>query len=172
MVILVDEKDTCVGTMEKIEAHRKAYLHRAFSVFIFNSKNELLLQQRAFNKYHSPGLWTNTCCSHPLPGEDVFDGANRRLREEMWLRVKLNFLFKFMYKAPFDNGLTEYEIDYVYIGKTDAIPQINPEEAAGYRYISLEDLQYDMWINPEKYTSWFRIIMEKHFTEISCALGS
>ncbi|MBN1820393.1 MAG: isopentenyl-diphosphate Delta-isomerase, partial [Prolixibacteraceae bacterium] len=113
-VICVDENDNPIGEMEKMEAHEKAVLHRAFSVFIFNSKKELLLQQRSAGKYHSALLWTNTCCSHPVPGELTENAAKRRLKEEMGMNAELKFLFKFQYKAPFDNGLTEHEIDHVF----------------------------------------------------------
>lgn len=161
MVILVDEKDVPVGTMEKMEAHRKALLHRAFSIFIFNTDKELLLQQRAHHKYHSPGLWTNTCCSHPFPGEDALVAANRRLREEMGMNARLEYLFKFQYKAPFDNKLTEHEIDYVFVGMADHLPKINPEEVAAYQYKSIDNIKEDLMTEPERYTAWFRIIFEK-----------
>jgi len=158
MVILVDKNDQPLGTMNKMEAHAKALLHRAFSIFIFNSKGELLIQQRANNKYHSAGLWTNTCCSHPFPGEDTLVAANRRLLQEMGLKTELKFVFKFLYKAPFDNELTEHEIDHVFIGKTNEIPQIHPDEVADYKYMKMDDIQTDILNHPEQYTVWFRII--------------
>ena len=161
MVILVDENDNPIGTMPKMEAHEKAMLHRAFSVFILNANDEVLLQQRANDKYHSAGLWTNTCCSHPHPGEDTLGAARRRLKEEMGMEADLQFVFKFMYKAPFDNLLTEHEIDHVFIGKTDQLPVINPEEVASYKYMKPEDIKLDMEQNPQ-----FRIIFNEFYKEI------
>lgn len=166
MVILVDENDNPIGTMPKMEAHEKAMLHRAFSVFILNANDEMLLQQRANDKYHSAGLWTNTCCSHPHPGEDTLGAARRRLKEEMGMEADLQFVFKFMYKAPFDNLLTEHEIDHVFIGKTDQLPVINPEEVASYKYMKPEDIKLDMEQNPQSYTVWFRIIFNEFYKEI------
>ena len=166
MVILVDENDNPIGTMPKMEAHEKAMLHRAFSVFILNANDEVLLQQRANDKYHSAGLWTNTCCSHPLPGEDTLGAARRRLKEEMGMEADLQFVFKFMYKAPFDNLLTEHEIDHVFIGKTDQLPIINPEEVASYKYMKPEEIKLDMEQNPQSYTVWFRIIFNEFYKEI------
>ena len=166
MVILVDENDNPIGTMPKMEAHEKAMLHRAFSVFILNANDEVLLQQRANDKYHSAGLWTNTCCSHPHPGEDTLGAARRRLKEEMGMEADLQFVFKFMYKAPFDNLLTEHEIDHVFIGKTDQLPVINPEEVASYKYMKPEDIKLDMEQNPQSYTVWFRIIFNEFYKEI------
>ena len=162
-VILVDENDQPIGLMEKIEAHRKALLHRAFSVFVINSKGEILLQQRALNKYHSPGLWTNTCCSHQREGESNLQAGKRRLQEEMGMQVPLKELFSFIYKAPFDNGLTEHELDYVLIGYSDNIPKINPAEVANYKWDTPESICQDMELYPEKYTVWFRIIFEKFY---------
>jgi isopentenyl-diphosphate delta-isomerase len=162
-VILVNEKDEAIGIMEKMEAHEKGLLHRAFSVFIFNSKGEMLLQRRALNKYHSAGLWTNTCCSHPRPGEDTRSAAQRRLHEEMGLYVELDFMTVFTYKTPFDNGLTEYEIDHVYIGKTDADPNINPDEVDSYCWKLTSDIKEELTAQPGKFTSWFKIAMEKLF---------
>lgn len=165
-VILVDENDTPIGLMEKIEAHRKALLHRAFSVFIFNSKGELLLQQRALDKYHSPGLWTNTCCSHQRDGETNLQAANRRLWEEMGMKTPLKELFSFIYKAPFDNGLTEHELDYVLIGYSDESPNINPAEVADYQWKNISSIKEDIIQFPEKYTAWFKIIFDRFLTEI------
>ncbi|MGZ3882828.1 MAG: isopentenyl-diphosphate Delta-isomerase [Bacteroidia bacterium] len=162
-VILVNEKDEATGTMEKMEAHEKGLLHRAFSVFIFNSKGEMLLQRRAAGKYHSAGLWTNTCCSHPRPGEDTRDAAQRRLKEEMGLFIELNFLSVFTYKTEFGNGLTEHEVDHVYIGKTDADPSPNPAEVDSFCWKLTEDIKEELRTDPEKFTSWFRIAMEKLF---------
>src|SRR5690242_3143777 len=132
-VILVDEHNNEIGIMDKQEAHEKAVLHRAFSVFIFNSEGKLLLQQRAASKYHSAGLWTNTCCSHPRPGEATLDGAHRRLEEEMGFDTELKEKFHFIYKAPFDNGLTEHELDFIYTGKFEGEPKLNLEEVQAYK---------------------------------------
>lgn len=162
-VILVDENDIATGTMGKMEAHEKALLHRAFSIFIFNSNNELLLQKRALSKYHSAGLWTNTCCSHPRPDEKTEDAANRRLMEEMGMKAKLEHKLSFIYKTPFDNGLTEHEFDHVFFGITNAFPVINTEEVDSYRYISIPDLKQEVKAHPELFTSWFKIVLEKVF---------
>ena len=162
-VILVNEKDEPIGLMEKMEAHEKGLLHRAFSVFIFNSKQEVLLQQRAACKYHSPNLWTNTCCSHPRAGETNQQAGERRLQEEMGLQVPLQEVFSFIYKAPFDNGLTEHEYDHVLIGYSDAQPQINPEEVASWKWLSLEAIKEDILQAPERYTAWFKIIFEEFY---------
>ena len=160
-VILVNEKDEPIGLMGKMEAHEKGLLHRAFSVFVFNSKQEVLLQQRAACKYHSPNLWTNTCCSHPRAGETNQQAGERRLQEEMGLQVPLQEVFSFIYKAPFDNGLTEHEYDHVLIGYSDAQPQINPEEVASWKWLSLEAIKEDILQAPERYTAWFKIIFEE-----------
>ena len=162
-VILVDEKDNAIGIMEKIEAHEKGTLHRAFSVFIFNSKGELLLQQRALTKYHSAGLWTNTCCSHPRPHENTLAAANRRLMEEMGITSELEYKTNFIYKTVFDNNLTEHEFDHVYFGKSDQLPTINPSEVEGYDWVDHKKIIADIAKNPAKYTSWFKIAMQKLF---------
>jgi isopentenyl-diphosphate delta-isomerase len=156
-VILVDKNDNEVGTMEKQEAHVKGLLHRAFSVFIFNDKNELLLQRRAVNKYHSGGLWTNTCCSHPRQNEKTEDAAKRRLLEEMGMRSTLKKQFDFVYKAKLDNNLYEHEFDHVFFGFTNDLPIINPEEVEEYTYKTLEDIGNEMKAIPDKYTEWFKI---------------
>jgi len=156
-VLLVDDKDNPIGVMEKMEAHRKGALHRAFSIFIFNSTGELLLQQRASDKYHSGGKWTNTCCSHPRPGEETLDAATRRLQEEMGMSCDLTYGFQFYYKAEFDNGLIEHEIDHVFFGLSDSIPVLNPSEVQNYQYKSLIDLKKDIQESPEKFTPWFKI---------------
>lgn len=160
-VILVNSKDEPIGTMEKLKAHEEGLLHRAFSVFIFNSKGQLLLQRRALHKYHSAGLWTNTCCSHPRPGESTLEAANRRLKEEMGIDCELKHEMEFIYKAPFDNGLIEHEYDHVFIGHTDFIPTINPNEVAEFKYIEVAPLRRDIHNNPHEYTAWFKIIMDK-----------
>lgn len=166
-VILVNEKDEPIGLMGKMEAHEKGLLHRAFSVFVFNSKQEVLLQQRAACKYHSPNLWTNTCCSHPRVGETNQQAGERRLQEEMGLQVPLQEVFSFIYKAPFDNGLTEHEYDHVLIGYSDAQPQINPEEVASWKWLSLEAIKEDILQAPERYTAWFKIIFEEFYHHLS-----
>src|SRR4051812_3221535 len=160
-VILVTEQDEATGTMEKMEAHEKGLLHRAFSVFIFNSKGELLLQRRALTKYHSSGLWTNTCCSHPRPGEDTKLAAQRRLKEEMGLELQLEYKTKFTYKTNFENTLTEHEVDHVFVGKTDSDPKINLEEVEAFEWKSLSEIKKEIASNPEKFTSWFKIALEK-----------
>ncbi|GAB3424553.1 isopentenyl-diphosphate Delta-isomerase [Niabella aquatica] len=160
-VVLVNEQDHATGTMEKIEAHEKGLLHRAFSVLLFNDKNELLLQQRAWDKYHCGGLWTNTCCSHPYPGEAVLTAAKRRLKEEMGIDCGLKKMFDFIYKAEFDNGLTEHELDHVFFGRFSGTPVVNPAEVAGWQYIAFDDLKKEMAHNPSIYTPWFAVIVEK-----------
>jgi len=160
MVICVDEKDREVGIAEKMEAHKKGLLHRVVSVIIFNSKGEMLLQQRSEGKYHSADLWTNTCCSHPAPGETALDAAHRRLKEELGLQSDLKFLFAFHYRSPFENGLTENEIDHVFMGITDQLPELNIEEAKNHKYISIGELKIDLERNPANYTVWFRILVE------------
>ncbi len=162
-VILVDEQDQPLGSMEKMEAHKKGVLHRAFSVFIFNDKGELLLQKRASTKYHSAGLWTNTCCSHPYPGEDTLAAANRRLKEEMGMDTVLIHKTSFVYKTPFDNGLTEHEFDHVFIGSCNENPVLNEDEAGDYKWISLGEVKEEIKKFPENYTSWFKIALEKVF---------
>ncbi len=162
-VILVDKDDKQIGLMPKMEAHEKALLHRAFSVFIFNDQGELLLQQRAAEKYHSPLEWTNTCCSHQRDGETNIEAGKRRLQEEMGFTTELTEAFSFIYKAPFDNGLTEHELDHVMIGKFNGIPKINPDEVESYKWMSLEDVKVDIKLNASKYTVWFRIIFDKYY---------
>jgi len=156
-VILVDESDTPLGTMEKMEAHRHALLHRAFSVFIFNSKGEMLLQQRAPDKYHSAGLWTNACCSHPRPGEDTRDAAIRRLGEELGFSTNLEKVFHFTYRSDFENGLTEFEFDHVFVGTYDADIHPNKAEVSDYCHWSPELIQENLRLQPERFTSWFRL---------------
>lgn len=166
-VILVDSNDNPIGTMNKMEAHEKAVLHRAFSVFILNDKNEVMLQQRAAHKYHSPLLWTNTCCSHQRVGETNIEAGKRRLFEEMGFTADLKELFHFIYKAPFDNGLTEHELDHVMIGYSNENPVINPEEVESWKWMSIEAIKEDMTVNPKDYTVWFKIIFDEfyHFLE-------
>ncbi|MCS6975089.1 MAG: isopentenyl-diphosphate Delta-isomerase [Cyclobacteriaceae bacterium] len=158
-VILVDEHDRQTGVMEKMEAHRKGVLHRAISVVIFNSKGELLLQQRALSKYHSGGLWTNTCCSHPRPGESTEEAAQRRLQEEMGIQVRPDFAYSFRYKAALENDLTEHEFDHVFTALFDGKPAINTNEVSDWKFISLPDLHMDVLQNPHAYTAWFRLML-------------
>ncbi|MFN3341944.1 MAG: isopentenyl-diphosphate Delta-isomerase [Flavobacteriales bacterium] len=162
-VILVDRNDQQIGTMEKMEAHRLGALHRAFSVFVFNSNGELLLQQRALGKYHSPGLWTNTCCSHPRPEEKTPDAAQRRLIEEMGFVTPLEKAFSFIYKVQFENDLFEHELDHVFIGEYDEEPKINPEEVAAYRWTHPDEVMQEMQDDPELFTAWFRICFEEMY---------
>lgn len=162
-VILVNEADEQIGVMEKMEAHEKGLLHRAFSVFIFNTKGEMLLQQRALNKYHSGGLWTNACCSHPRPGEDTLQAAQRRLMEEMGIKTPLTFKTSFTYKTAFENGLTEHEFDHVFIGTFNEEPHINNNEVNSYCWKSVESTKNSVKQMPHIYTSWFKIALEKVF---------
>jgi len=166
-VILVNENDEQIGLMEKIEAHEKALLHRAFSVFVYNDKNEVMIQQRALSKYHSPGLWTNTCCSHQKEGETNVEAGKRRLMEEMGFQTDLKEVTSFIYKAPFDNGLSEHEYDYILVGHYNEEPKTNPDEVASWKWMSLEDIKKDMNNHPEKYTAWFKIIFDKYYNFIS-----
>ena len=165
-VILVNEQDEELGLMPKMEAHEKAVLHRAFSVFVLNDKDELMLQQRAAHKYHSPMLWTNTCCSHQRKGEQNIQAGKRRLQEEMGFECELKELFSFVYKAPFDNGLTEHELDHVMIGRYNGDPVINPEEVESFKWMSLIDVKSDIAVNPQDYTAWFKIIFERFYTHL------
>ncbi len=161
LVILVDEYDNETGTADKMEAHRKALLHRAISVFICNSKDEWLLQRRASGKYHSNGLWTNACCSHPFPGESNLEAARRRLMEEMGMKAPLRKLFHFTYKAELDNGLTEHELDHVFFGVTNELPVINTGEVQEWKYVEYNSLMEEMKRMPENFTVWFRMIAER-----------
>ncbi len=160
-VILVDENDNELGLMEKMEAHEKGMLHRAFSVFVFNSNNELMLQQRSDSKYHSGGLWTNTCCSHPRAGETLENAAKRRMMEEMGFSCELNHEFSFIYKAKLDNNLTEHELDHVFFAFYDGLPEINPNEAKAWKYASINFIKKDISQNPELYTEWFKIMFNR-----------
>lgn len=161
-VILVNETDEQLGLMGKMEAHEKGVLHRAFSVFVFNKSGQLLLQQRALDKYHSPGLWTNTCCSHQRNGESSIEAGKRRLKEEMGFNCDLEEQFWFIYKADFDNGLTEHELDHVMVGYYDEDPVINEEEVASFKWMSLEDVKEDISGKPENYSEWFKIIFKEY----------
>jgi len=165
-VVLVDEMDHEVGVMEKQLAHTSASLHRAFSVFIFNASGQLLLQKRAEHKYHSGGLWTNTCCSHPRLKEPIETAAHRRLKEEMGIVCELQRKFSFIYHSPFENGLSEHELDHVFTGTFDGEPIINPEEVASYKWIDMQTLREDIVANPEAYTTWFRIILNEYLAHL------
>jgi isopentenyl-diphosphate delta-isomerase len=160
-VLLVDENDNNTGVMEKLQAHQEGLLHRAISVFVFNDKNELLLQQRAAEKYHSPLLWTNTCCSHPRPGEVLIESAHRRLMEEMNLACVLTHQFSFTYRAELEGGLTEHEFDHVFFGQTNHIPVPNPDEVYSWKYLSLDAIEEEINADPESYTSWFKLMLAK-----------
>ncbi len=157
-VILVDSDDRELGQMEKLQAHREGKLHRAFSVFIFNTKGEMLIHRRALDKYHSAGLWSNTCCSHPQPGETTLDAAHRRLFEEMGMKADLEHHSHIVYKADFENGLIEHELDHVFIGSSDKGPRPNPEEVFEWKYVSAEELSKEVDLNPEIFTYWFRLL--------------
>ncbi len=159
--MVVNTKDKPIGTMDKMAVHRSGMLHSAFSVFIFNNQGELLLQQRAADKYHSGGLWTNTCCSHPRLGEPVADAAHRRLREEMGMQSQLTEAFQFTYYHEFENGLIEHEYDHVFIGISEQHPQPDPLEVAAFRYVNVEALQTDMLNHPDEYTAWLKISLER-----------
>jgi len=168
-VVLVDEEDRPRGTSEKLEAHRSGELHRAFSVLLFNRRGELLLQRRALGKYHSGGLWTNTCCGHPRPGEITTAAARRRLGEEMGIDCELVPLFSFIYRADLDGGLTEHELDHVLVGRWDADPLPDPEEAEDWRWVPFETLRSEVEARPELFTFWFRRILEEYPTDASPA---
>ena len=166
-VILVDTNDTQIGLMPKMEAHEKGLLHRAFSVFILNKSGELMLQQRALDKYHSPGLWTNTCCSHQREGETNVEAGKRRLFEEMGFKTELSDLVSFIYKAPFDNGLTEHEFDHVLIGYFEENPKINPAEVAAWKWMPIDAIKADLSEHPDVYTEWFKIIFDKFYETLN-----
>jgi isopentenyl-diphosphate delta-isomerase len=170
-VILVDEFDTEIGQMEKLEAHQKGVLHRAFSVLIFNDKKEMLLQQRAYGKYHSEGLWTNACCSHQAPNESNFEAAKRRLMEEIGMECTLKKGFTFRYKTNLENNLIENEFDHVILGFSNENPILNPTEAIDYKWISILDLLDDMHKKPEKYTDWFKLILLDHYDQLTQSLN-
>jgi isopentenyl-diphosphate delta-isomerase len=161
-VLLVDELDQIIGTMEKLEAHEKGLLHRAFSVLLFNDKDEVLIQKRAVTKYHSGGLWTNTCCSHPRVDEGIIEAAHRRLQEELYLSAEMESLFSFIYRAELDNNLTEYELDHVIIGRCNSFGELNPEEVSELKFVPMDHLRMDMIMKPELYSDWFKIILLKH----------
>ncbi len=165
-VILVDEKDNELGSMEKMEAHRKGVLHRAFSVLLFNSKGEVLLQKRSANKYHSVGLWTNTCCSHPKPNEPVELTVRRRLKEEMGIDIQPEYVYKFLYRIALANSLIEHELDHVYMGRFDGEPVINLKEVENWKFANVGRLKEDMHQHPEAYTYWFRLMVNHPELEV------
>ncbi len=160
-VILVDDSDRETGTMGKLQAHVEGKLHRAISIFIFNSKGEWLLQKRAEGKYHSGGLWTNTCCSHPRAGEETAKAVVRRLKEEMGLSCELKFIFSFQYKADVGNGLIEHELDHVFVGTSDQHPNPDPTEAASWKYASYNEIIALTENHPDQFTEWFKMIYQR-----------
>src|SRR5699024_1703343 len=166
LVVLVNDKDEKIGLMPKLEAHEKGVLHRAFSVFVYNDKGQLLLQQRALHKYHTPGQWANTCCSHQRDGETSIDAGRRRLEEEMGFVTDLMYRKSFIYKASFDKGLTEHEFDHIMIGRYNQDPKVNPDEVTDFKWMHIPDILVDIELNPEKYTAWFKIIMTEHLDAI------
>lgn len=166
-IILVDGHDREIGTEEKNKAHRSGKLHRAFSIFVFNREKHLLLQRRNESKYHCGGLWANTCCSHPRPGEAVEQAIHRRLKEEMGFDCELKPAFRFIYKAKFDNGLIEHEYDHVFTGVWDDFPEVNPSEVTGCQWVSLSGLEEDIDRSPEKYVPWLKIIIGKYQNKLS-----
>ena len=163
-VILVDANDSIVGTMEKMEAHEKGELHRAFSILVYNSKGEMLLQKRALTKYHSGGLWTNACCSHPMLTEPIEETARRRLKEEMGIDVPVRYSHKFLYRTALDKNLIEHELDHVFIGKFDGQPSINETEVEDWKFVNVDWLKSDIAIHPREYTYWFRLLMTQPLT--------
>ena len=166
-IILVDKNDVQIGTGEKLQVHKDGFLHRAFSVFVFNSKCQLLLQKRHRGKYHSGGLWSNTCCSHPCEGEDTLMAAHRRLKEEMGFDCNLKEIYSFSYKIEFKNGLIENELDHVFVGRFDDQPMANAKEVEDYKWVSKGELLEDIKNNPNIYTYWFKEIAEKIFNYVS-----
>jgi len=170
-VVLVDQDDAEIGVMEKMEAHEKGVLHRAFSIFLFNDKGEMLLQRRALSKYHSPGLWTNTCCSHPMFGESLEAAADRRLREEMGMSCTMKKEFHFIYKAHLDNDLIEHEFDHVFFGVTNQSPTICLEEVCDWKWMSVYDVYVDVQLNPANYTEWFKIALPEVMAHVKSKMS-
>ena len=169
-VILVDENNVEIGTCEKLQAHKTGLLHRAFSIFLVNEKGEILLQQRASTKYHSAGLWSNSCCSHPKPNESILDAARRRLKEELNVEVPMKEYFQFKYFVAFENGLSEHEIDHVLFGKLNDFPFVNPEEAIEYRWATLENLKEEIKNHQDNYTYWCKYLIENYYDCLKFAL--
>jgi isopentenyl-diphosphate delta-isomerase len=170
-VVLVDEQDNTIGVMEKMEAHRKGLLHRAFSIFLFNDSGQMLLQRRALSKYHSPGLWTNTCCSHPMQGESLDIAASRRLKEEMGMVCTMTKAFDFIYRADLDNELVEHEFDHVFFGNTNQSPSINQDEVCEWKWMPVFDVYVDVQLNPARYTEWFKIALPEVMTRLKLQLS-
>lgn len=170
-VVLVDEFDQEIGIIDKLEAHKQGKLHRAFSVFIFNNNMELLLQRRAFEKYHSQGLWSNTCCSHPMQGESIISAGERRLKDELGMSCKLKQTFSFNYRAQVDNNLVEHEIDHVLIGFSNETPHLNHDEAIAFKWQNLNNLKKDIENNPRDYTQWLKIVIDKYFTQLKTQIN-
>ena len=170
-VVLVDKEDREVGVMEKLEAHQKGLLHRAFSIFVFNDNNEMLLQKRALGKYHSGGLWTNTCCSHPGENESILEAGKRRLLEEMNYTSKLAPSFSFIYKVDLDNDLIEHELDHVLIGMSNEDPILNPEEASDFKWVSIDSVLKDINEKEEDYTFWFKLILKNYRNKLENSLN-
>lgn len=168
---MVDEQDKTIGVMEKMEAHRRGLLHRAFSIFLFNDSGQMLLQRRALTKYHSPGLWTNTCCSHPMQGESLEIAASRRLMEEMGMMCTMSKAFDFIYRADLDNELVEHEFDHVFFGNTNQSPSINQEEVCEWKWMSVYDVYIDVQLNPARYTEWFKIALPEVMTRLKLQLS-
>ena len=164
-VVLVDKNDNPLGTMGKMQAHKSGALHRAFSIFIFNSKGEMMIHQRAFSKYHSPGLWTNACCSHPRINETTEEAAHRRLKEEMGFDCNLKEEFSFLYKADVGDGLIEHEFDHVFFGEFNGKPEINPAEVEEWKFVNHEILKEEIKNNPEEFTEWFKIAFEEIYEQ-------
>jgi len=167
LIALVNTNDEIIGYDDKLKVHEKGILHRAFSIFVFNKKGELLIHQRAHHKYHSPSLWTNTCCSHLYENMSMHECVHNRLQFEMGFDVEVKYQFKFTYRESFDNGLTEYETDYVYFGTWEGMPNPNADEVAGFKWISLNVLKNDINKNPQNYTYWFKYIMENFETQFN-----
>lgn len=168
-VILVDTKDREIGTMEKMEAHKKGRLHRAFSILLFDDNGRMLIQKRAGNKYHSSGLWTNTCCSHPLPGESLEQATRRRLMEEMGIDLQPVFSHAFIYRAELDRDLIEHEFDHVFVGTFSGSPQVNEKEVDDWKYVDVQWLRGDMDAHPERYTEWFKLIVRQPLVKMNSA---
>lgn len=166
-VILVDRQDKETGALGKLDAHKSGVLHRAFSVFVFDEEGKMILQQRALNKYHSPGLWTNTCCSHPRPGEELEEAAHRRLMEEMGFDTKIEKVFDFIYKHSFDNGLVEHEFDHVFTGEYSGKINPNADEVMAWKAVAVADLKKDIVLNPDHYTVWFKLVLERFFEKLN-----
>lgn len=169
-VVLVDANDNPMGVMEKMEAHVQGALHRAFSIFLYNGKGELLLQRRALDKYHSAGLWSNTCCSHPLPDEPLLVAAERRLMEEMGLTCVMVKAFDFIYKASIGNSMIEHEFDHVFFGTTEELPSVNEVEVSDWKWVSLFDVYIDVQLHPDMYTEWFKIALPQVMNQFKIQL--